>query len=124
MRALERLIRGRGAPAAITVDNGPVFTSRTMGELAERLGFALDLIAPGKPSQDGHVESFNARFRDACLDPHSFLGLQDGRSMISSRRRDYDLRRPHGSSEGSLLTHFFEKSFGQDQRGDGVALAS
>ena len=124
VRVLERLIRERGAPAAITVDNGPEFTSRTMGECAERLGFVLDFIEPGKPSQNGHVESFNGRLRDECLNQHWFLGLQDARSTISSWRRDYNLNRPHSSLGGLTPLEFHAKNFGQDPRGDGVALAA
>ena len=124
VRVLERQIRERGAPAAITVDNGPEFTSRTMGECAERLGFALDFIEPGKPSQNGHIESFNGRFRDECLNQHWFLGLQDARTTISSWRRDYNLNRPHSSLGGLTPLEFHKKNYGQDPRGDGVALAA
>ena len=95
-----------------------------MGECAERLGFVLDFIEPGKPSQNGHVESFNGRFRDECLNQHWFLGLQDARSTISSWRRDYNLNRPHSSLGGLTPLEFHEKNFGQDPRGDGVALAA
>ena len=32
-------------------------------------------IAPGKPQQNGFVESFNDRFRDECLNEHLFSSL-------------------------------------------------
>ena len=121
---LEGLIRERGAPDSITVDNGPEFTSRTLGECAERHGFVLDFIDPGKPSQNGHIESFNGKFRDECLDQHWFLGLDDARSTISSWRDDYNSNRPHSALGGLSPLEFRRRHFGQEPGGNGVALAA
>jgi len=47
--------------------------------------------------QNGHVESFNGRFRDECLNTHVFANLADARSKIEQWRREYNSDRPHSS---------------------------
>ena len=57
-------------------------------------------IAPGKPMQNGFVESLNGRFRDECLNEHLFPGLAAARRIIEEWRNDYNERRPHTSLRG------------------------
>ena len=66
-RELDRLIARRGRPAMIVSDNGTEMTSRAILEWTNRTGVAWHYIAPGKPQQNGFVESFNGRLRDECL---------------------------------------------------------
>ena len=58
-------------------------------------------IAPGKPTQNGFIESFNGRFRDECLNEHLFTSLPEARRIIEEWRIDYNTRRPHTSLTGS-----------------------
>ena len=90
------------APAAralrsITVDHGTEFTSRALEDWAYRRGVQLDFIRPGKPIENAHIESFNGRLRDECLNVHQFLSLDDARQKIEAWRRDYNQHRPHGA---------------------------
>ena len=55
----------------------------------------LDFIQPGKPTQNGHIESFNGRFRDECLAQHRFPTLARPRADIELYRLDYNDERPH-----------------------------
>ena len=55
-------------------------------------------IQPGKPMQNGHIESFNGRFRDECLNASWFTSMADARHRIELWRRDYNKARPHSSS--------------------------
>ena len=66
----------------------------------------LDFSRPGKPTDNCFVESFNGRFRDECLDTHWFLSLEDAKSKIEARRRDYNASRPH-----SALGHLTPQEF-------------
>ena len=61
-RALDRVIDQRGKPEMIRCDNGPEFTSRHFLVWCEEKGITVMHIQPGKPMQNGHVESFNGRF--------------------------------------------------------------
>jgi len=87
----------RGLPGAILSDNGPEFTGGAMAAWSERHGVRLEWIAPGKPYQNGVVESFNGRMRDECLNEDLFLDLEDARRKIGSWREHYNELRPHGS---------------------------
>ena len=57
-------------------------------------------IAPGKPQQNGFVESFNGRLRDECLNEHLFRSLPSARRIIEVWRIDYNHSRPHTSLNG------------------------
>ena len=95
--ALERAIGRHGRPKSITVDHGTEFTSRALDEWAYRRGVALDFIRPGKPVENGYIESFNGKLRDECLNATQFLSIADARSKIEAWRVDYNLHRPHSA---------------------------
>lgn len=82
---------------AITVDNGTEFTSKALDDWAYRNGVLLDFIRPGKPTENGHIESFNGRLRDECLNLHAFTSIENVRQKLEAWRIDYNERRPHGS---------------------------
>lgn len=96
-RVLDRLGEECGLPEAITLDNGPEFSSKALDEWAYRTGVQLNFIEPGKPQQNGYVESFNGRLRDECLNGNWFGTLQEAREAIESWRKDYNEVRPHSS---------------------------
>jgi putative transposase len=57
-------------------------------------GIRLDFIRPGKPVENGYIESFNGRLRDECLNVSLFFSLEDAREKLEAWRRDYNLARP------------------------------
>ncbi len=65
-RILDSIALFRGYPATIRTDQGPEFTCRALDQWAFEHGVELRLIQPGKPTQNGFIESFNGRFRDEC----------------------------------------------------------
>jgi putative transposase len=95
--ALDACISGAPTPISITVDHGTEFTSRALEDWAWRRGVKLDFIRPGKPMENGHIESFNGRLRDECLNVVQFMSLDDARAKIEAWRVDYNHRRPHSS---------------------------
>jgi putative transposase len=97
LRVLEQLAEERGLPEAIRVDNGPEFLCETLRRWCERKRLQLDYIQPGRPMQNGHVESFNGKLRDECLNTHWFTSLRQARSIIECWRRDYNQVRPHSA---------------------------
>jgi putative transposase len=61
-REIVRIAAERGEPGMIVSDNGTEPTSNAMLGLQERIGMLRPYIAPGKPQQNGFVDSFNGRF--------------------------------------------------------------
>jgi putative transposase len=96
-RILDAVIERRGCPKAIRMDNGPELTSRHFLAWCIERKIAMNHIQPGKPMQNGHVESFQGRFRDECLNVHWFRNLFDARRKIALWRMDYNAARPHSS---------------------------
>jgi putative transposase len=97
IRVLERLILERGVPENVRSDNGPEFTSRRMIGWAEDRKLMLVHIQPGRPMQNGHVESFHGRLRDECLNAHWFRTLNDVRTTLENWRQEYNCERPHSA---------------------------
>ena len=96
-QALELLVGQRGTPRSITVDNGSEFASRVMDAWASRHGIQLDFIRPGKPVENGFIESFNGRLRDECLNVEVFFTLEDAQETLTRWQEDYNHLRPHSS---------------------------
>ena len=57
----------------------------------------LHFIQPGKPSQNGYIESINGKLRDECLNEQWFVNLLDTRRIIEDWRIDYNEERPHSA---------------------------
>jgi len=97
IRDLTALIERRGKPGMIVSDNGTELTCNAV------LGWCSDhkinwhYIAPGKPMQNGFVESFNGRMRDELLNETMFRNLAHARVVISDWANDYNTTRPHSA---------------------------
>ena len=96
-RILDSIALFRGYPATIRTDQGPEFTCRALDQWAFEHGVELRLIQPGKPTQNGFIESFNGRFRDECLNEHWFSDIVHARKIINDWRQDYNECRPHSA---------------------------
>jgi putative transposase len=75
-------------------------TSRAMLEWTNRTGVDWDYIAPGKPQQNGFVESLSGKLRDECLNEEVFNTLAEARAVIERWRIDYNHVRPHSAHGG------------------------
>ena len=96
-RELSALIARRGRPGMIVSDNGTEFTSTAILAWAQDHRVAWHYIAPGKPTQNGFVESFNGRMRDELLNETLFFNLDHARQKLAVWAEDYNTRRPHSS---------------------------
>ncbi len=81
----------------IVSDNGTEFTSTAILAWAEGHRVAWHYIAPGKPTQNGFVESFNGRMRDELLNESLFFGLDHLRQKLAAWTTDYNTAGPHSS---------------------------
>lgn len=96
-RVLERLITERGRPESLRCDNGPEMTSRHFLAWCVERKIQLVHIEPGRPMQNGRVESFQGKFRDECLNVNWFRNLWEAREKVEAWRKEYNQVRPHSS---------------------------
>lgn len=96
-RELTTLIERRGKPRMIASDNGTELTSNAILAWSKDHKVEWHYIAPGRPMQNGYVESFNGRMRDELLNESLFFGLDHACSAIAEWTDDYNNFRPHSS---------------------------
>jgi transposase InsO family protein len=80
--ALDKALLERATPESITVDNGTEFTSKALDHWAYKNSVHLDFIRPGRPVENGYIESFNGKLRDECLNVEVFFNLADARRKL------------------------------------------
>jgi transposase InsO family protein len=98
-----RLLRNlRAAQAAITFNSasfptcyGTEFTSNAILTFADDRKIDWHYIAPGKPTQNAFIKSFNGRLRDELLNETLFPSLSHTRATLGAWRKDYNTERPH-----------------------------
>lgn len=83
-RELDSLIARRRKPKTIVSDNGTEMTSMAVLKWCQETRVEWHYIAPGKPMQNGFVESFNGSFRDECLNETLFSSLAHARAAITA----------------------------------------
>jgi putative transposase len=120
-RELKALVAQRGKPQTIVSDNGTELTSNAILTWQQDAGVAWHYIAPGKPMQNGFVESFNGRLRDELLNETLFRSLHHARDLIEDWRIDYNDERPHTSLNGLTPTEFANR-FKQDHNQNSLYL--
>ena len=97
-QALERAKAERGGlPSSITVDNGSEFSSRALEAWVMSHDVQLCFIRPGRPVENGFIESFNGRLRDECLNVEWFVSLADAGKKLAKFRQHYNHERPHSA---------------------------
>jgi transposase InsO family protein len=96
-RELTAIVARRGKPKMIVSDHGTELTSNAILAWSKDNGVEWHYIAPGKPAQNGFVESFNGRMRDELLNESLFFGLDHARRAIGAWVGDYNTERPHSS---------------------------
>lgn len=109
-RELDAIIRRRGRPEAVVSDNGTELTSMAILKWSQERRVDWHYIAPGKPTQNAFVESFNGRLRDECLNETLFASLSHARSVLAAWKHDYNHRRPHSAHGGATPVEFAEQA--------------
>jgi putative transposase len=100
-RELGTLVGLRGTPLTIVSDNGTELTSMAILGWSQEAHIEWHYIAPGKPTQNAFIESFNGRLRDELLNETLFRSLDHAREALALWKDDYNTIRPH-SSLGNL----------------------
>ena len=110
LRVLEQVADERGLPSAIRVDHGPEFVCDAVRRWCKQKKVELDYIEPGIPMQNGHVESWNGKFRDECLNMHWFQTMGQAKTIIENWRMDYNEVRPHSALQYATRREFANRS--------------
>ena len=97
VRVLETLVELRGKPQMLQMDNGSEFRGIDLDQWAYRNQVKLHFIEPGKPTQNGKIESFNGKLRDECLNQEWFVSLFHARCVLEAWKDDYNTVRPHSA---------------------------
>lgn len=110
VRELEHIVQEKGKPCQIISDNGTEFTSKAIIKWSQEHSIEWRYIDPGKPMQNGRIESFNGKVRDEFLNQHGFITLNEARDLAEKWRQDYNQNRPHSSLKG-FTPNEFRKAF-------------
>ncbi len=108
-RELDAVIAERGRPKVCVSDNGTELTSMAILRWCQEIGIEWHYIAPGKPTQNAFIESFNGRLRDELLNETLFVSLAHARVALAAWRIDFNTVRPH-SAIGNVPPADFAKA--------------
>ena len=113
-RELDRIAERPGCPCMVVSENGTELTSKAILKWKKVRRVNWHSIAPGKPMQNGFVESFNGRMRDECLNEHLFDNLHHARNLVAAWCIDFNCHWPHSSLAG-LTPHEYANRSDIDQ---------
>ena len=83
------------------------------------------LIQPGRPMQNGYIESFNGKFRDECLNFLWLESLEEAKVIIEAWRRDYNNEsRPHMALGDASPLEFARQLDARDRQAQRAVVAS
>jgi len=121
-RELDAIIDRRGKPASIVSDNGTELTSMAILRWSQDARVDWHYIAPGKPTQNAFIESFNGRLRDELLNEALFASLADARAVLREWMEDYNTVRPHSAIGNMPPAHYANLSDPAMQRDGSLEL--
>ena len=123
-RELDIVIAHRGRPLICVSDNGSELTSLAILKWSQDAGIDWHYIAPGKPTQNAFIESFNGRLRDELLNEVLFTSLAHARAALAEWMIDYNTQRPHSKLGWLTPAEFASRSTRPTQRPSGAALVA
>lgn len=108
-KVLEQIVAQRGRPDYVRSDNGPEFISKNLRKWLSKQNIRPQYIEPGKPWQNGFIESFNGKFRAECLNREMLWSRAETQTVCNWWKQVYNYFRPHSS-----LDHKTPKEFAQN----------
>lgn len=97
VRVLDQIATSRGYPVMLRMDNGSEFISLILAEWAEKHAVKLEIIRPGKPTQNAFIERFNRTYRTEVLDFYLFRTLNEMWEIAEQWLLEYNCERPYAS---------------------------
>ena len=94
-----RLNQARALPPKVhfPMCYGTELTSMAILAWSQESGVEWHYTAPGKPTQNAFIESFNGRLRDELLNEMLFTSLAQARQALRAWKEDYNTVRPHSA---------------------------
>ena len=117
VRELEAVIACRGRPVMCVSDNGTELTGMAVLRWCQEMRIEWHYIAPGKPTQNAFIESFNGRLRDELLNETLFTTLAQARAVLAAWKNDYNMVRPHSALGNLTPAQYVDRSASRPQRG-------
>ena len=117
VRELETVMARRGRPAMCVSDNGTELTGMAVLHWSQETQIEWHYIAPGKPTQNAFIESFNGRLRDELLNETLFTSLSQVRAVLTAWKDDYNNIRPHSALGNLTPTEYANRGAPGPQRG-------
>jgi putative transposase len=109
LEALSALFLQRGTPTFLRSDNGGEFIAGSLAGLLAEANVDARFIDPGKPWQNGFIESFHGRLRDELLNRETFLSVKEAQVRLEAHRLWYNQDREHSSLAYLSPKEFREK---------------
>src|SRR3984893_982939 len=116
VRELETTVAHRGRPAMCLSNNGTELTSMAVLRWCQEMRIEWHYIAPGKPTQNAFIESFNGRLRDELLNETLFTSLAQARVVLAAWKDDYNTVRPHSALGNLTPAEYVDRSAPRPQR--------
>jgi putative transposase len=96
-RIMARGVGRRGSPTRIRSDIGSEFIGEALTNWWKEVGSEPIPVEAVSPWQNGYIESFHSRLRDAFLERVKFESVPDARAKASWFLRESNTIRPHSS---------------------------
>jgi putative transposase len=97
VEVLTELMIVHGVPEHIRSDQGPEFVAKVVQDWIGKVGAKTAYIEKGSPWENGYVERFHSKLRDALLDRELFYSLREAQVLIESWRVHDNAVRPHSA---------------------------
>lgn len=97
LEVLDDLFIRRGVPQHIRSDNSSEFTVGIVRLWLETLEVKPLYIEPGRPWENGYIESFHDKLHDELLNRELFDTLYEDKVLLAQWRRQYNTVRPHSA---------------------------
>ena len=68
-----------------------------MEKWSKARGITLEFTSPGKPTENGQIESFNGTMRNEILRGVEFESVREAREELGKWREKYNNERPHSA---------------------------
>lgn len=111
VRVLDKIAVNRGNPILLHIDNGPEYISLRLAEWAKKHAVKLEIIKPGKPTQNTFIERFSRKYRAEVLYFYLFRTINEVRELTEKWLSEYNRERPHESLNNMTSVEYRQQHY-------------